>query len=90
MKLIDVMEEYTNYICDKYYLVEYDYFGYTETIKGVMINYNSGNVILLSEKGIYHIPYRSIIFIKPIIPNYDKMNDEYKKVIENLINYNQQ
>ena len=46
------------------------------TAEGVLINYNSGNIVLLSQNGIYHIKYKDILFMQPTkvlkLENYTK------------------
>lgn len=52
-------------ICDKNYVVEYNHYGYENTIKGKLLNYCSGNIVLLAEDGIYHLKYRDITYMAP-------------------------
>lgn len=79
-----------SYVCDKYYIVDYNYYDTTLTVKGFLVTYYGGNVVLLSEEGIYHIKYKDIIFMKPMkmLPPLDKFNTEYQKVLETLQIYN--
>ena len=50
------------YVCNKYYAIQYNHDGYKSTIKGILLNYYSGNVVLLSEDGVYHLKYQDIVF----------------------------
>ena len=52
-------------ICDKNYVVEYNHYGYENTIKWKLLNYYSGKIILLTEDGIYHLKYRDITYMAP-------------------------
>lgn len=52
--------------CDKYYIIEYDHYGYKQTVKGLLLNYYNGNIVLLADEGIYHLKYKDIIFMEPI------------------------
>lgn len=73
------------YVCNKYYAIQYNHDGYKSTVKGLLLNYYSGNVVLLSEDGIYHLKYRDIIFMKPVnILSLDKFNPEYKELLKIL------
>lgn len=73
------------HVCDKYYLIEYDHHGYGQVVKGFLLNYYGGNIVLLSEEGIYHIKYKDVIFMKPIKnPPLDRFNTEYQKVLKAL------
>lgn len=71
------------YACDKYYFIIYDrrHCGDEQRVEGILLNYVSGNIVLLSENGIYHIPYKDILFMKPIIPIIEKFNKEYADVV---------
>ena len=42
-------------VCDKYYLVQYCHNHYIEDIKGYLWNYNSGNIVLVTNEGVYYI-----------------------------------
>lgn len=53
-------------VCDKNYIVEYNHCGYENIIKGKLLNYWSGNIVLLTEDGIYHLKYKDIIYMAPI------------------------
>ena len=51
----------------------------------MLLNYYSGNIVLLSEDGIYHMKYQDIIFMKPInISSLNKVNIEYKELLKFL------
>ena len=51
------------YVCDKYYKIETKgHIIYT----GYMLNYNWGNIIMVSPKGIYHIPYEDVYYVIPL------------------------
>ena len=73
-----------DYACYKFYYVIYNRNGLAEQrVKGLLLNYTGGDVVLLSENGIYHIKYRDIIFMKPFAPPMDRLSEEFK----NLLNY---
>lgn len=59
-------KELRDKICDRYYFVEYRHVDIEEIVTGLLLNYNSGTIDILSENGIYHIDYRDILFMKPI------------------------
>lgn len=72
------------YACDKYYYVIYDInnCGCEQNAEGLLLNYAGGNIVLLSNKGIYHIRYKDIVFMKPIEPRLDKLSEEFKEILE--------
>jgi hypothetical protein len=73
------------YVCDRYYIVDYNYYGCETTVKGLLLNYYSGNIVLLSEEGIYHIKYKDVLFMKPIkMPSLDKFNEGYQELLKVL------
>ena len=76
------------YACNKYYYVIYDRdrCGYEQRVDGILLNYTGSNIVLLSEKGMYHIKYKDIIFMKPIEPRMDKLNKEFKVLLESFNN----
>ena len=68
------------YVCDKYYKIETKgHIIYT----GYMLNYNWGNIIMVSPKGIYHIPYEDVYCVIPLnkAPNeaFETMVEEIKE-----------
>ena len=73
-------DEQLNMICGKYYIVEYKHDNIISKTKGCLLNYNGGNIVLLSKEGIYHLQYSDIIFMKPISSFY--IDEELKKVCE--------
>ena len=76
----------TGYICNKYYYVVYKNNDLIECpIKGLLLNYASGNIVLLADEGIYHIKYSDILFMKPIknIP-LERCSEEYQKIIQSF------
>jgi hypothetical protein len=76
-----------NYVCNRHYIVNYNYYGCEETCAGFLLNYYGGNIVLLSEDGIYHIKYKDIVFMKPgRIKSLDKFNIEYQNLIKILQN----
>lgn len=75
----------SDYICNRYYIVDYNYYGSETTVKGLLLNYHYGNIVLLSEDGIYHIKYKDIVFMKPIkMKSLDKFNIEYQNLLKGL------
>ena len=57
------MDKAFGYACDKYYHVIYDrdHYGYEQRVEGLLLNYANGNIVLLSDKGMYHIKYKDEI-----------------------------
>lgn len=86
------MDKIFGYACDKYYLVIYDreHCGYEQKVEGLLLNYVSGNVVLLADKGMYHIKYRDIVFMKPIEPPVDKLSEEFKEILKSFKENNEQ
>ena len=76
----------TSYVCDKYYYVVYKNDNLIERrIKGLLLNYASGNIVLLADEGIYHIKYNDIILMKPI-KNFtlERCSEEFQKLIQSF------
>ena len=66
------------YICNKYYKIETKgHIIYT----GYMLNYNWGNIIMVSPKGIYHIPYEDVYCV---IPLNKAPNEEFETMVEEI------
>ena len=84
--MADNMFKAFDYACGKYYSVVYDRGrgGYEQRVQGLLLNYASGDVVLLSDKGMYHLKYKDIIFMKPIEPPIDKLGEEFKEVLESF------
>lgn len=74
------------YACDKYYRVFYDrnHDGYEKKVEGLLLNYASGNIVLLSDKGMYHIKYRDMVSMEPIEPRTDNLSEEFKESVESF------
>lgn len=73
-----------DYACYKFYYVIYNRNGLVEQrVEGLLLNYTGGDVVLLSENGIYHIKYKDILFMKPFAPPMDRLSEEFKS----LLNY---
>ena len=77
------MDRAFGYACDKYYHVIYDRdrCGYEQRVEGLLLNYASGNVVLLSDKGMYHIKYQDIVFMRPIEPHIDRLSKEFQELL---------
>lgn len=75
-----------NYACDKYYCVIYDinHCGHEQKVEGLLLNYASGNIVMLSNDGIYHIRYKDIVFMKPTKPRIDKLSEEFKSLLKSF------
>ena len=73
------MSKVTEFVCNKYYHVVYrrDFLDPDQSVNGLLLNYSGGNVVLLSEKGIYHIKYRDVVFMRPIEPPTNKLSEEF-------------
>ena len=72
------------YACNRYYIVEYNHDGYNSTVKGFLLNYYNGNIVLLAEDGVYHLKYKDIIFMRPArVFSLDKY-PEYREVLKKL------
>lgn len=80
------MDKAFGYACDKYYHVIYDrdHYGHEQRVEGLLLNYASGNIVLLSDKGMYHIKYKDVVFMKPIEPSMNKLSEEFKEVLESF------
>lgn len=72
------------YACNKYYRVFYDrnHNGVEKKAEGLLLNYTGGDVVLLSDKGIYHIKYRDIVYMEPIKPRIENLSEEFKSLLE--------
>ena len=46
-----------------------------------MLNYNWGNIIMVSPKGIYHIPYDDVYYV---IPLKKAPNEEFEAMVEEI------
>lgn len=82
------MKNLAEYVCGKFYYVVYTDNNSTEypPIKGLLVNYNNGNIVLLVDGGIYHISYSNILLMKPIVNfSIGKCSKEYQKVIQSLV-----
>lgn len=79
----------SNYICEKFYEVIYKRGDIEKSVIGLLLNYASGNIVLLAEEGVYHIKYHDIIFMRPNgnVP-IDKFSKEYIDVIATFIKEN--
>ena len=79
----------SSYICDKFYKVVYKRGDIEKSVIGLMLNYASGNIVLLAEEGVYHIKYNDIVFMKPDgdIP-IEKLSKEYIDVIATFVKEN--
>jgi hypothetical protein len=85
--MVDNMFKAFDYACGKYYGVVYDYdrgHGGYGRVHGLLLNYASGNVVLLSDKGMYHLKYKDVIFMRPIEPPMDELSEEFKEVLESF------
>ena len=76
--MLILMYHLDKYVCDKYYRIETKGHGiYT----GYMLNYNWGNIIMVSPKGIYHIPYEDVYCV---IPLNKAPNEEFETMVEEI------
>ena len=84
--MLDNLDKAFEYACGKYYSITYDreHCGYEQRVEGFLLNYAGGNIVLLSDKGIYHIKYKDIIFMRPVDPRMDKLSSEFKELIESF------
>lgn len=74
------------YACNKYYRVFYntDYGKFEHKVEGLLLNYTGGNTVLLSDKGIYHIKYKNIVYMEPIEPRTDNLDEEFKELLKSF------
>ena len=81
MKDMSILMEYA---CNRMYCIDIKERG---PIKGLLMNYNNGNIILLSEAGIYHILYNDIVSMRPISYNIalKNCNKNYIKAISDYL-----
>lgn len=80
------MAAVTEYVCDRYYRVIYkrDRYSEEQRVCGVLLNYNSGNIVLLSEKGIHHIMNNDILFMEPTKVPVDWITEEFKELLKSF------
>lgn len=74
------------YICDRFYIVTYKREYGEFNVTGVLIHYNSGNIVLLAAEGIYHIKYCDVVFMKPVrISSLDNFsNKDYRGLFKEV------
>lgn len=74
-----MQENLNKYVCDRYYTVidKNDVF-YT----GYMLNYNYGNIVMITLKGILHLEYKDIKKLTPV-KDYE-VSEKLKEIIEDL------
>lgn len=81
-----------NIVCDfvinRFYHIKYKSYGdVTRDLRGFLIHYNTGNVVVVGDNGLYIIKYSDIDFMAPIcIPT--AMSKEYMDFIENFLELN--
>ena len=78
-----------DYACDRFYLVRFDdNTGDYKTVRGLLLNYSSGQIVLLAETGIYHLSYRDIVHMRPIETAFvmKRSCKEYRDLIQNYLN----
>ena len=80
------MSKVCEYVCDRYYYVTYDrdFMGREMYVHGLLLNYDSGNVVLLTQGGICHIKYEDILFMVPIEPPMNRLSEEFKELLKSL------
>ena len=66
------------YTCNKYYYTETKNHG---SFKGYMLDYNFGNIVMLSPKGVIHMPYSEVNILKPLSK---APNEEFEKMVEDI------
>lgn len=83
------MLKFSNYVCGKFYSVIYKKLNQEISTVGMLINYASGNIDLLSIDGIYHINYNDIVFMGPV-KNFplDKCSEEFQNIVKWLTDIN--
>lgn len=70
------------FICNKFYRVEtFD----GRNIVGFMINYFCGNIDLLVNDGVCHIPNGDIVNLYPYQPKMEIFSEEYQQLISELL-----
>ena len=79
------------YVCDRYYVVSYRYYldmvCYQADIYGLLLNYDNGNIVLLSKDGIYHIKFSNIYFMQPVkMPALTEFPEDFQKLLNELQN----
>ena len=74
-----------NYVCGGYYIINYNHCGVVLSVEGLLEHYCKGNIILLSEDGLYHIKIKDVVLMKPIkMPSLDKFNERYQELLKTL------
>lgn len=77
--MLNMMDKLSDYVCDRYYVVTYGNKEFEKHVKGILVNYNNGNIVLLSEDGIRHIKYNEITFMSPTpMKKIEKYNEKYQ------------
>lgn len=85
-KLMRHLDRISEYACGRYYRVVFKNDYPEKSINGLLLNYAGGNIVLLSEDGIYHIKYGDIISMRPMkVFNLKEFNDDYREIIEESI-----
>ena len=89
MSCMNDMLKLSNYVCNKFYSVLYKKYDQEVSTVGILLNYASGNIDLLSVDGIYHIRYSDIMFMGPI-KNFplDKCSEEFQDIVKWLTGNN--
>ena len=71
-----------DYACDKFYYVIYNKYGVEQRTEGLLLNYTGGDIVLLSESGIYHLKHKDVLFMKPFNPPMDRLSEEFKDLLK--------
>lgn len=80
-----IMQKISNYVTDdKFYKVYYNHEGYEGHVIGLLLNYNSGTIDLLSEDGIWHINYNDITFMHPVIKS-GSFSQEFEDLLKEIM-----
>lgn len=74
-----------DYACHKFYYAIYNRYGFEQRVEGLLLNYNGGDVALLSENGIYHLKCKDILFMKPFDPPVNRLSEEFKSLLKYYI-----
>lgn len=74
-----------DYAANRYYCIEIKNYG---IIKGILLNYCGGRIILLTERGIVHLNYSEIHNMFPLkTPELNKItNESYAALLEEMNN----
>lgn len=77
-----------NFVINRFYHVKYKSYGDTvRELRGFLIHYDTGNIVMIGDNGLYIIKYSDIDFMVPVCSP-TAMSKEYMDFIENFLKLN--